>query len=146
MSGPGRRGFSLVEVMVTVTIVGLAAGMVVLTSPQAGGVTHDAARFGAALTRARDEAILTSRTVEVRLTPTGYAFESLQGGVRKPLTGRSFQAGRWANGVHAASQSGERIVFDAIGLADPASVVLTDGRRSAGVSVDPSGKVAVDDV
>jgi hypothetical protein len=132
--------------MVTVTIIGIAAGAVVLTSPQAGSVTHDAARLAAVLTRARDEAILTSRTVEVRLSPTGYDFDTVQGGVRKPLTGRSFLAANWASGVRAASDSGERIVFDAIGLAEGAHVVLTDGRRSAGVTVDPSGKVSVNGV
>ena len=67
-----RAGFTLVELLMVVAIIGLAAGAVVLSVPDPRpSVAEDAERFAARLSRAREEAILSNRPVAV--DPTGVA-------------------------------------------------------------------------
>ena len=52
-----RAGFTLVELLMVVAIIGLAAGAVVLSVPDPRpSVAEDAERFAARLSRAREEA------------------------------------------------------------------------------------------
>src|SRR6185503_10002070 len=68
-----RKGFTLVELMVVIVIVGLAAAAVVLALPERGGSLHaEAERFAARAKAARDDAILDSRAASVAIGPCGY--------------------------------------------------------------------------
>lgn len=141
-----RAGFTLVELLMTVTIVGLAAGAVVLAMPDPRPpVGAEAERFAARLVRAREEAILSNRPVAVEASATGYGFSVFDGDRWAPLTDGPFGREMWEAGT-TVSPGGEpiRVVFDPTGVAEPASLTLGRDRGSRTVTVDGAGEVALD--
>ena len=144
----GRAGFSLVELMVVVALVGLAATAVVLTLPDPRGRLDDeAARLAARLSLARDEAVLSGRATAVRLDADGYAFLRRTGGswgaLDEPLLGPM----TWDEGTRLVLDRAETLVvaFDPLGTSEPARLRLMRDGRSVGVSVAASGEVRLDD-
>ncbi|MDX1654486.1 MAG: type II secretion system minor pseudopilin GspH [Candidatus Competibacteraceae bacterium] len=68
-------GFTLLEVMVTMLLIGIVTGFAVLTIPQrASPVEEESRRLQALLDLARQEAILRGRPRGVRFNETGYSF------------------------------------------------------------------------
>lgn len=142
-----RAGFTLVELLMTVAIIGVAAGAVVLSMPDPRpSVGGDADRFAARLQRAREEAILSNRAVAVEVSAGGYAFSALDGERWSPLQEGPFRPEPWSEGVVASPvEPPLRVTFDPTGVAEPARVVLTRDGRSRTVVVDGAGEVMVDD-
>src|SRR3546814_10894834 len=69
------RGFTLVELMVVLVIVGLMGAAVVLTAPDdSRTLVREADTFAARPVHAGEEAILTARVVQVTVDAHGYAF------------------------------------------------------------------------
>src|SRR6185503_13288799 len=67
------KGFTLVELMVVLVIIGLAAAAVVIAVPEPGGsLAGEAERFAARVKAARDTAILESRAMAVQIGRGGY--------------------------------------------------------------------------
>src|SRR4051812_10272559 len=95
VAGKRRNGFTLVELMVVLVILGLATAAVVLSMPEQGGsVEAEAERFAARAKAARDEAIVQSRPVALTVDDGGYGFAQRRGG--------EWQAGArhaWAEGT-----------------------------------------------
>ncbi|WP_420469560.1 GspH/FimT family pseudopilin [Brevundimonas sp. FT23042] len=141
-----RAGFTLVELLMVVAIIGLAAGAVVLTLPSpTPAVATEAERFAARLVRAREEAILTNRAVAVEAGSDGYAFSTFDGRQWTPLDDGPFRAGSWGEGVTVSTAAGDlRMVFDPTGVADPADLTLAREGRRRTISVDGAGEVRVD--
>jgi general secretion pathway protein H len=143
-----RDGFTLIELLVVITILGLMSGAVVLVASGANrSLIDEAETFGAQLTRARDEAILTNRTVEVRVSQSGYAFDMRRGTQRTALQAPSFAPREWSDETVATENiSGRetRIAFDPTGMATPSVVELSREDGSARISVDMSGRVRID--
>lgn len=145
-----RSGFTLVELLMVVAIMGLAAAAVVLAVPDPRPpVGDEAERFAARLVRAREEALLTNRAVAVEATPEGYAFSSFDGVQWSPLTDGPFGEERWAEDTAARpeGQSADaplRVVFDPTGVTDAARLTLLRGSRAVTVAVDAAGEVRVD--
>ena len=85
--------------MVTIAVIGLAAGAVVLSMPDPRpAVGLEAEQFAARLSRAREEAILTNRSVAADVDASGYGFSSVDGVEWTPLNG-VFVARTWGGGV-----------------------------------------------
>lgn len=144
--GKSRQGFTLVELLMVVAIIGLAAGAVVLTLPDPKpAVAAEAERFASRLVRAREEAILTNRPVAVEAGAAGYAFSTFDGLQWSPLADGPFRAEIWSDGA-TVSPSGlaVRVVFDPSGVADPTTLTLAREGRSRTISVDGAGEVRVD--
>jgi general secretion pathway protein H len=134
--GTGEAGFTLVELMVVLAILGLATAAVMLSLPERGGsLAAEAERFAARAKAARDDAILDARAATVALAPGGYE-----------VTRRSEAAHYdWAPGTQAELSGGvaNRIRFSATGLADPAQLVLRRAGRVAAVEIGGDGNVRV---
>lgn len=140
-----RAGFTLVELLVTIAVVGLAATAVVLVAPDPRpGVDREAERLAARLVEARQEALLTGRAVTVELGPEGYGFRRRDGADWAPLVDGPFKPERWeADTRMAASPPEGRVAFDPTGVAEGAEITLTRDAARAVVTVDAAGEVTV---
>ncbi|HYD28164.1 GspH/FimT family pseudopilin [Brevundimonas sp.] len=140
-----RAGFTLVELLMTVAIIGLAAGAVVLSVPDPRpSVEQDAERFAARLSRAREEAVLTNRSVAVEATAAGYGFSAFDGAEWSPLSDGPFGPEAWSAGVSVSPAGPVRVVFDPTGVAEPATITLSRDGHASRITVDGAGEVAID--
>ncbi|WP_181008372.1 GspH/FimT family pseudopilin [Sphingomonas montanisoli] len=141
----GERGFTLVELLAVLAIMGIAAAAVLFAMPsQSTEARSAAARFASAAEAARDSAILASAPVAIRVDRTGYRFERWEGGAWTPLSRKPLQPVAWPEGVTTRiDPAGERIRFDATGLANPVSVLLSAGGVTARVTIDAGGEVTL---
>jgi general secretion pathway protein H len=136
-----QAGFSLIEVMVALTIMALAAGAVVMTVGSPGGsLATQTDRLIASLVAARDNALTANRMVSVEIGEGGYQ-TIVHSQVSFPRV-MPFQA--WADGVSVTTDHGAAsvmITFDPVGLAQGAQVALTRGGMTDGIVVLASGEI-----
>jgi general secretion pathway protein H len=131
-----EHGFTLVEMMVVLVILGLAASAVVLAMPDAGGsLQSEAERFAARAKTARDGAIIESRAASLEVGAAGY-----------DVSRRA--DGQWQNAAHydwvdGTTVEGGRTRFDTTGLADPLYVTLRRGERRVAVEIRGDGTIHV---
>lgn len=134
-------GFSLIEMMVVLAIVSLAAGVVVMSAPgPSGQLAQETDRLIRSLASARDLALLRNRSVIVELSEAGYETRiSGPVGEQQPV-----EQIRWSDSTTVGTKDGRlpaMIVFDSVGLAEPAQLSLfRDGARD-GVVVEASGEI-----
>ncbi len=142
MKRPARQdGFTLVELMVVLVIIGLAGAAVMLAVPEAGGsLAGEAERFAARTAAARDTAILESRPVAVQIGRGGYAVVRRVGGIWR-TDARYDWAERTLPDVAGSGEASIR--FDSTGFAEPARVTLRRGDRQAAVDIAGDGGVRV---
>ena len=137
------NGFTLVELMVVLVIVGLMSTAVMLAIPDPnGGLTGEAQRFAARVRAAQERAIMDNRSFALRFTAAGYGFERSQAGSWQALEERPFTTARWSEGTAVAPAEG-RIVFDSTGFSEPAQVVLTRSREQVAVVIGEGGEIDV---
>jgi general secretion pathway protein H len=140
------NGFTLVELMVVLAIMALAATAVILTIPgEERTVRSEADRLAARLAAARDVAVIEGRSVSVNFAPSGYGFERRIAGEWQPLPGRAFAQRNWPGGVRFSAGDGQgaaRILFDRVGISPtPQAIVLTGGGAREIVRVSATGEV-----
>ncbi len=144
----GESGFSLIELMVVVFIIGLAAGAVVITiAPAERAAIDDAERFAARAAAARDLAVIERRPIRLWVTGSGYGFENRAGAEWLPSDEDILETRDWSSGTAATLSGGDqaRRVFGFTGLPSaPLAVTLAQGQTHATVRIEGSGKVSVD--
>ena len=141
----GEAGFSLIELMVVIFIIGLAAGAVVLTmAPPGGAAQVDAERFAARAAAARDLAIIERRPVRLWVSASGYGFEQRADGQWGPATSDILESRNWSDGVIVAISDTDRAsrIFDQTGLPSlPLEIAFSKGDADASVTIEGSGNV-----
>lgn len=141
-----REGFTLVELLMTVAVLGLATGAVVLSMPDPRrALGEDAERFAARLQVAQEEAILSNRMIAVEVSSLGYDFSSYDGQAWSSLDEGPLGRQDWGEGVLVTTEPSSRMTFDPTGIADPAMILLQREGRSIRVGIDGAGEVTVHD-
>lgn len=141
-----EHGFTLVELMVVVTVIALASAVAVLAIPANRGAHEEAARFAIRARAAHDLAITGGRPVAVWVTGGGYGFDSRASGGWVPLADKPLRVERWDERTRVSTGTAGRlrVVFDTTGMADrPAELRLSREGDAASVAVAADGSVVV---
>lgn len=136
-----ERGFTLVELIVVITIMSLLAAAAVLAIPRsAGGLRAEAEQFAARAKSAGEAALINSRAMSLRIDPAGYAVARHVGGEWRDEVRYAWEAGTrpdFGSGVQA------RTMFDSTGLADPLELTLRRGEERAQITIGVDGEIQI---
>jgi general secretion pathway protein H len=140
-----QMGFTLIELMVVITIIGVMAAAVILVFPDPrGSLEGEAERFAARVLAVRDEAVIGSRETVLIVATTGYRFERRARGQLLPLTEKPFAPQIWTAGTAAAVARETRVTFDPTGLASaPLSLRLVRGGAQVVIDIAADGTINV---
>ena len=144
-SATARRmnaGFTLVEMMVVLVIVGLLAAAAVLAMPEpGGGLRVEAETFAARAKAAQEKALIDSRSTSLLVGSGGYAIARSRDGAWQEI-------GRfdWQDGTQPDLAAGQqmRTVFDSTGTADPLELTLRRGDRRVRVEIGGDGEIQIE--
>ena len=142
--GGTQSGFTLLELMVVLVIIGLASAVVVLAVPDSrGDVAQEAERFAARALAVRDDAILQGRAMSIRIDGRGNAVERRIRGRWEPAGDRVFRLVVWAQGTGIVA-SDTRVTFDSTGMvAEPMTIELARNGMTARVAIPGDGAARV---
>ncbi|OYW21469.1 MULTISPECIES: GspH/FimT family pseudopilin [unclassified Sphingomonas] len=150
LSRQREGGFTLIELMIVVTIIGLASAAVVLAIPDPRGrLIDDAERFAARARAAHDTAIIEGRSVSIWVSREGYGFDRRSAGTWQPISEKPLRVARWASDIRPvilSTEGRDRVIFDSTGLANaPFDVQLRrGGEASATVRIGADGAISID--
>jgi general secretion pathway protein H len=146
MGGSAEHGFTLVELMVVVMIIGLASTAAVLAMPDPRGrLVDEGARFAVRVRAAHDAAVIGGRPVSVWVTPTGYGFDERRGAQWIALADKPLRVAQWGEGTQAVMAERTRVTFDSTGMADRVlALPLRRDRTRVTVTIDANGGARVD--
>lgn len=138
-----EAGVTLLELLVVMTLIAIAAGAVVLTAvPATPPLAQEAERLAARAALARDEAALSGRVVALRMDADGYRFERRTGPDWSALEEPPFAPVRWGEDVRVEftpRAPDARVLFDPAAFATAAEVLLRRGSERARVRFDVDG-------
>ena len=150
------RGFTLVELLVAVAVMGLLSATVMLTLPSGGDRARvEAQRFLARVTTAAQDSILTGKPRGLAIDSQGYKFFWYREGQWQPADSRAeLAAAEWDDDVivtsHPSSNVGEEavpappsVVFSPTGLVTPFSVDISGSGRRYTVTGSSTGGLAM---
>ncbi len=144
---PDKQGFTLVEMLVVLFIIGLIAGIAIFTIPDPRGqLVNEAEKFAGRTIAARDNAVLQSRPMALALDASGYRFEQRRAGAWQPHVDGPFAFTPWREGtvVQQMGGSDKRLIFDPVGLASgDMQVMLSREGDSVRVEIARNGDVRV---
>jgi general secretion pathway protein H len=141
-----ENGFTLVELMIVVTVIGLASAIAVLAIPDPRGrLVDEGARFATRVRAAQDAAVIAGRPISVWVTPGGYGFDERRSGQWISIAEKPLRVARWGEGTQALIAERARVTFDSTGMADRSLVVpLRRERTRVTVTIGAAGGARVD--
>jgi len=141
------NGFTLVELMVVIGIIGVAAAALILALPgRAQAINQDVEQLATRLSAARDQAVVGGQPIAVWISPSGYGFEQRLAGNWQPMKDRNLERVDWRDDIIANVPADEqlRLAFDNTGLPNQGlQIVLTSGDISVQVKVNDLGEVHI---
>lgn len=141
-----QAGFTLVELMIVLAVMGLLAGVAVWRWPSSDNDARaEAQALATRIAAARDQAIIGGRSLALVVEPGGYRFEQRSGGEWAATTEPALRERRWKEGVTARlAASGTRVRFDSVGLPDRAATLrLQSGGQASEVRILADGEVLI---
>ncbi|MGE0597324.1 MAG: GspH/FimT family pseudopilin [Hyphomonadaceae bacterium] len=153
-----EAGFSLVEAMATLFVVGLMASAVFLLAPGRDDETRlFAERFASRLAMASEESVIANKPVALVLSRDGYGFTRLDERGWTPIVQSALSFRAWPDHIgyelsgaesdaridEGADTARPAVRFDATGASTPASISLSSGGAIWIVRVDGQGQVHV---
>ena len=141
------RGFTLVELLIVLTVIGLMSTAVVLAMPDPrGSLRAEAERFAARAEAMQERAVIDARATAIRVTGAGYGFDIRERAEWRPLDRKPFVDYAWTEGTSAElPETMIRIVFDPTGVSEPATVRLSRGDEQASIDIGQDGRIRVAD-
>jgi len=143
-----EAGFTLIELMVVITIIGIASAAVVLAIPDPrGSVRAEGERFAARAYAARDGAIVEARDTSLYVTAQGYGFERRVAGRWQPAGDSRSSQVAWQPGTNVALgvEGKLRASFDSTGAASaPVRVQLARDGAVVTVAIAGDGDIRVE--
>lgn len=141
------NGFTLIELMVVIAIIGLATAAVALTiGDPRGRLLDEGERFAVRSKTARDMAIIEARETAVLIDNDGYRFEARRRGAWQRIATGPLSRRKWSEGTAIAT--GEigrsRIVFDPTGASSaPLQLRLQRNGETISVAIETDGSIRV---
>ena len=149
-TGANEQGFTLIEMMVVLLLVGLASSIVLLNLPSGGvRLADEAEHLAARIQHVQHEAVLPNRSVEIVLAANDSSFRVQRRGRWVPLVAGPFKPRPWGEGlsVSVPGIAGRRAVrFDSSGATDPATIRMTGSGRSIDLIINRQGRVEIHDL
>jgi len=134
-------GFSLIEMLAALAIMALAAGLVVMSIPNPSGrLADETDELIRNLVAARDLALVENRTVTFEIGETGYKTRI----ARRLGPAETRAQVDWRPDTSVAMDDGRlpaAILFDSVGLTEPAAITLFRTGSKDGVLIDASGRI-----
>ncbi len=137
-----EAGFTLIELMVVIAIVGVMAGAVALSLPDPRGTLIDEVeRFAAKTQAVRDEAIMTARATQVETSPSGYRFAQRDKGEWVEVPSKPLKKSAWKPGTAVSAATFE---FDPLGLPDdPEMITFSRDGAKVTLSIGADGELRI---
>lgn len=137
-----QQGFTLVELLVVLAIVGLATSAVILAMPpRTSALMAERDALALRLAALRDEAVVSGRPIGLELRGSGYRFSVLRDGEWVQIVDRPFRSHMLREGVAAKPAT---LRFDSSGVpAGPPLLELRQGGQRASLRIEANGRVRI---
>lgn len=145
-----QAGMTLVEVMLVVFIVGLVAGVAVMTLPDRPGPHERAMRdLGQAVREVQDMAVLTGDALAISAVDgkvslvrwDGYDWQPAGRDLTSLPPGVSVRLARPGEDRRVNEKSERLLVFDPLGVSEPADIIVSAGAFERTLHITPDGEV-----
>ena len=127
------QGFTLIEIMVVITIAAIMIGATILSFPDSSNdrLKEQGGRFSALISLAQDEAILQSQDLAVAVNKSGYSFYRRVGATWEVYSDKPFVARVVDGGIQTeVILDGVSIVLRPFKKAKPQIVIYSNGEMT----------------